>query len=96
MCPYLSSVLTHVFPVIARFVARSRAAMTANLFGGAIEAAYNPPSLVMEPVEHTLILIVIYIPIDVTDQEIRCISASTSRNASIHVDCNHVTARMTF
>src|SRR5208283_3681143 len=96
MCPYHSSVLAHVFPVIARFVARSRAAMAANLFGGAIEAAYNPSSLVMESIEHTLILVVIHIAIDVTDQVIGCIGASTSCNASIHIDCNHVPAGMAF
>src|SRR5208337_5430173 len=96
MCPYHSSVLAHVFPVIARLVACSRAAMTANLFGGAIEAAYNPSSLVMESIEHTLILVVIHIVIDVPEQVIRCISASTSCNASIHVDCDHVPAGMAF
>ena len=70
--------------------------MTANLFGGAVEAAYNPSSLVMKSIEHILILVFIYIAINVTEQVIRSIGASTSRNASIHINCNHVPAGMAF
>ena len=70
MCPYHPSVLTHIFPVLVRLVARSRASMTANLPGGAVKAAYNPLSLVMKSMEHILIPIFIYIAINVTEQVI--------------------------
>jgi hypothetical protein len=68
MCPYHSSILTHIFPVVVRLVARSGASMTANLPGGTVKAAYNPLSLVMKSMEHTLIPIFIYIAIDMTEQ----------------------------
>ena len=70
MCPYHSSILTHIFPVVVRLVARSRAPMTANLLGGAVKAAYNPSSFVMKSIKHTLILSFIYIAVNVTDQVI--------------------------
>jgi hypothetical protein len=70
VCPYHSSILTHIFPVVARLVASSRASMTANLPGGTVKAAYNPLSLVMKSMEHILIPIFIYIAIDMTEQVI--------------------------
>ena len=96
MCPYHSSILTHIFPVVVRLVARSRAPMTANLPGGTVKAAYKPPSLVMKSMEYILIVIFVYIAINVTEQVIRSIGASASSNAPIHINCNHVPTGMTF
>jgi hypothetical protein len=70
--------------------------MTANLLGGAVKAAYKPPSLVMKSMEYILIVIFIYIAINVTEQVIRSIGASASSNAPIHINCNHVPTGMTF
>jgi hypothetical protein len=70
--------------------------VTANLLGGTVKAAYKPPSLVMKSMEYILIVIFIYIAINVTEQVIRSIGASASRNAPIHINCNHVPSGMTF
>jgi hypothetical protein len=44
--------------------------MTANLFRGAVETAYNPSSLIVKAMEHILILTIIYIAVNVTEQVI--------------------------
>jgi hypothetical protein len=70
--------------------------MTANLFGGAIKTADNPSSLVVKSMNHILILLFIYTVINLTDQVLGRIRASTYSNTAIHINGDHVPSRMAF